>query len=373
MKIVKLLNKTAVLALLAIATVSSTANAQLGDAGEILKAGASDANKLMQAYLNPFGKGFGAAMNTGWFTSAAPHKTLGFDLSVSAGVAIVPSGDLKFNVNDLGLTTLELKSGTSAETGTLSGDKNTDTVFEIYADDPSNPGNEILLTSFDMPGGVGIGYVPSPVIQASVGIIKDTDISLRFAPETEIGDFGSIGMFGFGIKHGLNQWIPGGGLLPVDLSVQFGYSSLKMDGNFDVTPDVDGQTYNPFPASTWEGQGVAFEATGYTFNVIAGKKLPVIGGYVGVGYESSTTTVGTPGSYPITSINPNYDPSSTAESTREKIIEKIDEPLDLEFTGDNSFRAFAGVEIKLFVLKIFANYTLSTYSAVNAGVGISFR
>ncbi|MEX2585466.1 MAG: DUF6588 family protein, partial [Balneolaceae bacterium] len=34
--------------------------AQIGDAGEILRAGAADSNLLMENYLKPFGAGFGA-------------------------------------------------------------------------------------------------------------------------------------------------------------------------------------------------------------------------------------------------------------------------------------------------------------------------
>ena len=363
------------LAVLAIGLLlSKPTSAQLGDAGAILRAGQADANKIMEAYLSPFGEGFGAAMNTGWFTTAGPHSTLGFDISIGAGLAMVPSSAQEFDVSDLALTAIQVQAGTPSVTPTLSGEDATETVLEVRETNPLTNLEE-TIAEFDMPAGIGVPYVPSPTVQASVGIIKSTDISLRFAPQSDIGDYGSIGLFGFGFKHDITQWLPGGKLIPVDISVQFGYTKLNMDADFDVDPETGSDIYNPYASApeTWDNQGVEFEASGYTINAIVGKKLPIIAVFAGVGIESSKTTVSTPGSYPVTSFNPNYNPASSAEDTREKRIEKVDGPIDLEFDGANSFRAFAGLEIKLAVFKLYANYTQSTYSAINAGFGISFR
>tara|TARA_R110000868_G_scaffold37111_10_gene131519 strand:+ start:1106 stop:2236 length:1131 start_codon:yes stop_codon:yes gene_type:complete len=358
-------------------TFSNPVQAQLGDAGEILKSGADDANLLLKSYLDPFGKGFGASMNTGWFTSAGTHKKLGFDLSLNVGAAIVPTSGLSFNVNDLGFNRLELKSGTSAVTPTVNGVDNTNTVFEVYSDpfdhdlNPTTPDERILLTEFGAPAGIGFEYVPAPMVQASLGLIKSTDITLRFIPETSLGDdFGNVALFGLGVKHGLNQWIPGGKLLPIDLSLQMGFTQLTLTTPFDVNPESGSNIKNDYDPSTWDDQSLDFEANAFTANVIVGKTLPFISGYVGLGFETSETSIATPGSFPITSVNDDYN--GTTE-TREKKIEAIVDPIDISIGGDNNLRAFAGVQFKLAVLKIFANYTASTYSSFNAGFGITFR
>jgi hypothetical protein len=56
---------------------------------------------LLFEYLKPFGEGFGADLNSGWVNTARPYGTLGFDLRVNVGVAIVPTGDRSFNVDEL--------------------------------------------------------------------------------------------------------------------------------------------------------------------------------------------------------------------------------------------------------------------------------
>lgn len=360
------------LAIMSLGMIGS-ANAQLGDAGAILRAGADDANILLENYLAPFGKGFGADLNTGWFNTAKTHNKLGFDVNFTISAAVVPTAGQVFNVNNLGFSQLKLISG-SAETPSISGDDFSDTELGITFTNPQT-GDEEVLTSFNSPKGIGFPYVPAPMVQATIGFIKDTDISVRFVPETEISTLdGNVGLVGFGLKHGLNQWLPGGKLIPVDFSVQFGYTSFNSNAGFDVQPEVDGNTYNGFTASTWEGQGLELETSASTFNVIAGKTLPFISVYGGFGLESSTTSIATPGSYPITSPNTNFDPSATSgENSYPKTIEKLDAPVDLEIDGDNSFRAFAGTRIKLAVFQISASYTLANYSTFNVGFGITFR
>ncbi|MEX0721870.1 MAG: DUF6588 family protein [Balneolaceae bacterium] len=362
------------LAVLSLGTIGS-ANAQLGDAGAILRAGAADANILLENYLAPFGKGFGADLNTGWFNTAKTHQTLGFDVNLTVSAAVVPTAGQVIDINSLTpqFDQLELTGG-SSETPTISGNSDTDTRLGVYWNDPRTASPQDVLFDFGMVGGTGVPYVPAPMVQATIGVIKDTDVSLRFIPETEISAMdGSVGLFGFGLKHGINQWLPGGRLLPVDLSVQFGYTSFASNSGFEVYPTENSDTYNEFDLSVWEGQGLELETSATTFNVIAGKTLPFISLYGGVGLEGSTTTIKTPGSFPYTAPNENYDPVSTNPEHRIKVIEKIDSPIDINIDGDNSFRAFAGTRIKLAVFQISASYTLANYSSFNVGFGITFR
>jgi len=58
-----------------------------------LKGGVEDANRLFNAYMTPFLKGVGYGFNNGWYNTAKPHETLGFDLTLSLNAAIVPVAD----------------------------------------------------------------------------------------------------------------------------------------------------------------------------------------------------------------------------------------------------------------------------------------
>lgn len=360
--------------LFALFTVDITpAHAQVGDVGDILQSGREDANTLARAYLEPFGSGFGASLNTGWTNTAKPHSKLGFDLTVSSGLAIVPDEAKSFNVNELNLQKLEL-DGNDPVSPTINGADETGSLLAYYEE---INGNEEKVLDFNMPEGSGFGYVPAPMIKAGVGIIKDTELMLRYTPETKIGDFGSFNLFGAGAKHGINQWLPGGKLLPVDLSVMFGYTNMEVGSDLDLVAedviDNPNETYNQYNASQWDGQAVALNTDAWTINALVGKSLPIISVYAGVGYEASSFNISTPGSYPTVVPNENYDPNSSEEETRPLKVDTVDEPIDVSIDGDNNFRALAGFRARFTIFHVSGSYTLSNYSSYNLGVGISFR
>ncbi len=230
------------------------------------------------------------------------------------------------------------------------------------------------ITRFTMPEGTGYPYVPAPMIQGTVGIIKDTDISIRYMPTVTVEDI-NTSLFGFGVKHGLNQWLPGGSVLPVDLSVQLGYTNLNSDFGFEVNPEEGQDIYNPYAGnpSLWDDQALELEASGFTGNLLVGKNLPIISVYGGIGFQTSSMTLKSPGSYPVTVFNEDFNPADSSEETREKIIERLDEPIDLSFDGSNSIHAMAGFRLRLAILTVSGSYTLSNYPVANIGVGISFR
>lgn len=354
-----------------------SASAQLGDTGDILRSGAADANILLQEYLRPLGSGFGADLNSGWVNSGRPYKTLGFDIRVNAAFSIVPMGDRAFNLDDFDFQNIE-RVGGPAESQTAFGEDIPGSEVGIFGTNPLT-GQREEITRFTMPSGVKIPYipnsvVPAPMIQATVGIIKDTNISLRVTPSVNVDDL-SLNLFGVGVRHGLNQWLPGGALLPVDLSVQAGYTKLTSNYGLDLQPDTGQDIYNPFSGTPaiWNDQKIDFEATGFTGNLIVGKTLPIISVYGGIGFQTSSVTILSPGSYPVTSFNPDYDPLSSTEETREKIIERLDDPINIAYDGSNSVHAMAGFRIRLAVLTFSGSYTLSNYPVANVGVGISFR
>src|ERR1044072_2262572 len=74
-------------------------------AGNFLKAGLSDGNKLVNAYFAPSMKGFGQGINDGWYNTAKPLGLLGFDLRFNLGVGLVDKVDQTYNFNNIGLNT----------------------------------------------------------------------------------------------------------------------------------------------------------------------------------------------------------------------------------------------------------------------------
>lgn len=353
--------------------IALPAQAQLGDVGEILRAGAADANILAGEYLKPFGLGFGAGLNSGWVMGAHTHKFLGFDVALRVGLAQVPVEDQTFltDPTTLGLSKLTLKAGSPSTTATLSGSKDDPTAtYKI-----SQGGYD--LGEIKMPSGVGEPYVPAVMIQAGVGLFLNTDVTIRYMPETEIPDFGSISLTGASVKHGLNQWLPI--YLPVDLAIQGGFTSLNMNAPLSVSPkDLGSDTKDTNPATTWDNQSIEFASSGYTINALVGKELDLfilgINIYGGIGIEKSTTTISTPGMYPIVVPNTNADGSFASDfATYQKRVDKIDSPLDLEFEGVNNMRFTAGAKVRLFLVNVVAEYTVAKYPMASIGVAISIR
>lgn len=346
--------------------------AQLGDLGEIVRAGKEDANILMENYLKPYTNGFGADLNSGWNNTAKPYSTLGFDVRINGAFAIVPSSDEIFDVAELEehhFQELELLSS-SGISPTVAGDNVQGVEVGKTFVNPTT-GLEDELFSFRLPGGTGFPFVPAPMVQATAGVINDTDVSLRFIPTVNTPDVdGQVSLFGFGAKHGVNQWLPAGTVLPVDLSVQFGYTQFNFDLDVDVDPESGDDIRNDYSPSNWDEQNIEMKSSGYTVNLLAGKSLPVVSIFGGLGFQSSTMDIKTNGSYPVTVRNPDH---SFNDDTRSKAIAEIVDPINISVDGDNSIHGLAGFRFRFGVFAVSGSYTISNYHVANLGVGVSFR
>lgn len=352
--------------------ICNPANAQLNNVGEMLRGGVEDSNLLLENYLKPYSNGFGAGLNTGWNNSARPYRTLGFDLRVNASLAFVPMADETFDVARLEpqFQTLELFSSSGITPTVAGGDEASGArVGQMFTNPQTGDYEE--LYSFELPQGTGFPMVPAPMIQGTIGIPSDTDISLRLVPKIAVPNAdGQFSLYGIGAKHGLNQWIPGGAVMPIDISIQFGYTQLNFDIDTEVRPESGNDTRNNYDASEWDNQRFELKSSGYTANLLVGRNLPIISLFAGVGMQSSTTEIATKGSYPITVPNENFHPSDSPEP---KAIEALVDPLNLSMDGANSIHALAGFRLRLGFIAISGSYTISDYPVANVGVGFSMR
>ena len=81
-----------------------------GEFFDILYTASKDANTFLNSYLSPVTKGLGHGLTTGWYTTAKPHNTLGFDLSVSVSTVFIPKSDHYFTFQNSDYTNLQLQS-----------------------------------------------------------------------------------------------------------------------------------------------------------------------------------------------------------------------------------------------------------------------
>jgi hypothetical protein len=361
------------IALLAIICITTSGFAQLGQLGSMMAGGTSDATKLLQQYLKPFGNSLGANLSAGWYNTAKVHKLGGFDLTFSLSFAMVPTADKSYDPTKLGLTANSI-SGNSAPT--LSG-KNIDGPTIGYT--KTIGATTYPIASYKTPHGYGIGFIPSPMLQLTVGLIKETSLSFRYIPTTDIkignADVGKIGLWGIGIQHGLKQWIPVVSRIPfLNLTFQAGYTKLTSGADIKITPsELNAEDHTTAPIS-WAGQKMNLTVSNFTANIIASVDIPVISVYGGVGLSSSKTDMNLNGYYPIPS---SFDIATSKGIVDNSNIAAMKDPVKMHIgSNDGNLtkpRLSAGLKFKLAVLHIHFDYTYAYYSIASVGIGISFR
>ena len=301
-----------------------------------------DASNFLEAYFSPLGQSFGAGLNNGWYNTAKPHKLAGFDVTLTLNAVHVPSTMLVFDPNDID----NFSSNSTTPTILGAGDGSEITY--------TNNGNSI---TFDMPdqGSLKKSLIPVPMINAGLGLVKETEIDFRYLPTYDFdmgfGGKGSVGLWGIGIKHDLLQWIPvAGDAIPISLSIQAGHT--KFNTSFSIeNPDPD-------PSSS-VNQDISMDVNATTVNLILSKKLLMLTAYAGIGYNSSVTTFNAE----TESFYLGVDGSSI----------QMNIPLEMKFESQNEMRTNIGLRLNLAVIAIQANHTFSKYPVTTVGVGISVR
>jgi hypothetical protein len=343
------------LALTGLSLTTFKANAQSDDGlSDLFKGSPSDVNKLVGAYANPLFKGFGNSLNGGWTNTATTLGLLHFDLRVSATASIVPNNDRTFDINSLGLA--NIKPTGSSIAPTFGGDENMST--GITYTDPNNP---LAKYNTTLPKGVS-KYVPAPQIQLTAGLIKNTDLTIRFIPTTKISDdIGSVGMFGFGLKHNLANDFGAKHIFPFDLAIAIGYTRLNYDKPLNVKPDNAAVT----GSTDFSNQSLEGHFSGWNTQVILSKKFMFFTPFVSVGYLSSKTDVGFKGNFPfVTGATVTGQPTYTTYAN----------PINIngESSSVSGVRADLGFQLNLSIFRLYASGSLAEYKSVNAGIGFGF-
>ncbi len=325
-----------------LALAPNLTKAQGLDFDSFLEGGVEDANLLLESYLQPAFEGFGYGMNSGWYNTAKPHKFLGFDISASLSMARVPDSRQFFTL-PTGLTNVSLTNPNDT--------RKLPTIFgpNLGADDlpelrfTNNTGEELIRIS--APTGLGIdegdipwNAVPVPMAQLGIGLFKGTEVKLRYIPEQDFDGDGNIKMFGIGVMHDIKQYLPGEKLLPFDLSVFGGYTSLTSQVFVD---DDNKDQFAEFSASSWTVQGVV------------SKKILFLTVFGGLGYT-------------------NYDVDFSLKGSYTTETETLVDPINFNF-ANNGLRTNVGVRLKLLFLTVTGEYALQEYNTITAGVGISIR
>ncbi|MGB1988091.1 MAG: DUF6588 family protein [Flavobacteriales bacterium] len=293
----------------------------------------SDATNFLGAYFSPFAESIGAGLNKGWYNTAKPHKLAGFDVSLSLNLITISDEIASFDVNSI-----ENFSSASSSTPSILGSGEGAII---------NYQNGNVNGQFVMPDqNIEIKAVPIPTLNVGLGLIKGTEINVRYIPtyEYDIGFIGkgSVELYGAGIKHDILQWLPLNKFLPFDLSIQGAFSQ------FNTSFEVESQSVR---------QGVDLDIQASTVNLIFSKKFAMITAYGSVGQNFVSSTL---------NANTNFSLGSTSTLN-------FDFPLEINMPKTSEMQASAGVRLQFAIFTLYANQTFSSYPSTSAGIGISFR
>jgi len=315
-----------------------------------LQAGADDANLLIKNYMEPLVMGFSYGMSNGWYNTAKAHKSLGFDLTITATLTSVPESKEYFTFLSTDYENVHLV-GSNDQVPTILGpssDTGPELEFTYYEE---TTGTTISSGTFK-PVGLGlkeeIGYnvVPSPMVQLSVGTFKNTDLIIRYVPEIRYEAF-TTSAFGFGIKHDIKQWIPGLKRVPIDIALLAAFSGF--DNHYNLSDlQIEG-----------DSKEAVFNVNNWTVQALVSKKISILTVYAGIGCATVNSEMKMKGTYAV------------KDDMGEEIY-SMEDPITLSYE-ESSWRATGGIRLKFAFFTLHGDYTYQQYSMVSAGFGFSFR
>lgn len=166
-----------------------------------------------------------------------------------------------------------------------------------------------------------LNIIPIAVPQLQLGAIFGTEISARYLPSIKIGSYGSVGMWGMGIKHGITSHFKKS---PIDIAVGLAFNNLTIGDSKEKD---------------------MVQASSFAANLQVSKELSIFTLYTGLQYESSNIDV-----------KVNY----------ENVLRTMN------YTNNNNIKALVGMNIKLGPVNLNGDYSFGKTNSVSAGFGFSF-
>jgi hypothetical protein len=162
---------------------------------------------------------------------------------------------------------------------------------------------------------------------------------VRFVPERNWGDYGTAGLWGFGLKHSLKDYIPFLKRVPFwNMALLGAYTNF--DSNLKL-PDVEEAIY--------DGR-LGIKSSAYTARLLVGANFPIISFFAGMGYGNANSDFNVSGDFYETEID----------------------QVGFGYATDG-FDFNIGTRLRFGIIAISADYSTGDYNMYNVGVGFNFR
>ena len=314
----------------------------------IMASGLKNAKQYTNAYLSPVFEGLMYSVSGGWYNTANAKPLAGFEISVIGNIVSFKNKKYKqtFILSTADYKKLKFANGSiSKEVLTALGNIEDISVFlksDIALGLLNVQAEFELLTERVFKN---INFIPSAFIQASVGLIKGTEVKARFLPKIKTDNV-AIGLYGIGIQHDFTRYLPADKLLPVAISAVIGYTHLDGTDTFKKTSIVSSK-----------GQKIDLKMNTWSFNAVVSTKLPIINFYGGLGYITGKATTNILGNY-IVKVGP--------------IQATYIDPFVLK-TDTNGVTANIGTKLKLGFFRLNVDYTIAEFNNLSFGINFGFR
>ena len=288
-------------------------------------------------YSHPVSSGLGAGLTSGWFHSARALGPLEFEVGVRAVGGFVPPEDESFRpVLPQEISVPELDGRTFADPfGTGVGLSTPTAVGEGagIAVEPQGAFRQALLDegldpadfALAFPRGFDLPAVPVGSLQLNVGVARGVEVVGRFVPRIELNeDLGAVQSVGGGLKLSVTDWLDVPTFL--DLAVGGGLQSFEV--------------------------GDYLTADSRHVSLMASKGFSGLTLFAAGTLESS-----------------NVDVTYTVENPR---LPEGGTTVAFEDEGENSARFTTGFSLDILFLQLTADYAVSDYQVVSAGLGVRF-
>ncbi|WP_299174634.1 DUF6588 family protein [uncultured Allomuricauda sp.] len=314
---------------------------------ELLAAGLNDAEQFTTSWLAPVTEASVYSISNGWYNSADAKPLGGFEISIVGNITgFKNKSDKKsFTLNTADYENLTFEDGSSSrEVATALGD-----IEGVNVAINATIEGQQVSTTFELPSGLSsedLNFIPSGYIQASVGLIKGTEVKARFLPKIKTDDV-SIGLYGFGVQHDFTKHLPADKLLPVAISAVIGYTNLSGEYDFTSTGVISG-----------ENQRLDAKFSSWNFAAVVSTRLPVINFYGGLNYITGKADTDILGTYNVEAAGNNFITYTDPFLISNKV---------------SGVSANIGTKLKLGFFRLNADYNIAEFSTFTFGVNFGFR
>lgn len=272
------------------------------DETPVEKALKSFGETTVQGYVQPLQDLFAANMTSGWYRSAAiPQNGFNISFNIIGMGALVSSDQEVFDYTSP-------MTGSKFKTATVFGKNRGFSADGLEA----GPADGVINTSI----------FPLATLQATIGHVQGTELTIRFVPIPKISNLPAITFWGIGGRHSISQYFDAGDEPPVHLALGIFYNKISYGDIIGVT-------------SFYLGPQVS-------------KQFSVLEVYGGFGYTSNTMTL-------------KFTPSATGAK-----------PVDISLDGTDKVRGAVGVALNLGILHLHGDVNFGSVTSISTGLGFGF-